>query len=78
MKNEYTSLSMGGKNVIIDLLKFIPFYTSTRWYNQNLGIQISQITRYKFTASYWDLHPGSGTRGGPQGESRPSSTFLDH
>ena len=38
-------MSMGGKNVIIDLLKFIPIYTSTRWYNQNLGIQ--NISNYK-------------------------------
>lgn len=45
MKNEYTSLSMGGKNVITDLLKFIPFYTSTRWYNQNVGIQ--NVSNYK-------------------------------
>lgn len=78
MKNEYTSLSMGGKNVIIDLLKFIPFYTSTRWYNPNLGIQNISNYKIEFTASYWDLQPGSGSRGGPQGESQPSSTFLDH
>ena len=45
MKNEYTRLSMGGKNVITDLLKFIPFYTSTRWYNQNVGIQ--NVSNYK-------------------------------
>ena len=34
-----------GENVIIDLLKSVWFYTSTRWYNQNLGIQ--NVSHYK-------------------------------
>lgn len=34
-----------GENVTIGLLKSVPFYTSTRWYNQNLGIQ--NVSHYK-------------------------------